>query len=217
MLVCKKKDTDMKKYFVLSMVLVFTSTLCFAAKPKKFHINGIISGTKSRDNFQAFPKKLYFDGISFYTKGWYNFQTIRKTTGNIEGAISIFSSKIVPSVGSFSVDIQKFKSDRIVYLDAYAENMQEDLINNIPEYPGSTNKLKLDVSSSVEDANINGINAKYFDLQYKQGVNSSFQRVYCLKKDGYIITISTKSEATNVKQHLKQFAIILKTFTFESE
>jgi len=184
----------MKRIIITLLLLVLTSTVCFA------------------------QKMLYFDGISFDKTGWGSFQTHRKTTGIADGSSSISGSKSIPYVGSFSINIEKVKSDGSLSLLAFTENLQEETINNAMESLNSgASKLKIEPKSNVEDTEINGIKAKYFDFKYKLGIGSAFQRTYCLEKDGYIITIMTTSGTWNIKTHNKYFSKILKSFRFDPE
>ena len=180
----------MKKIIITALLLVFASSLCFA------------------------QKTLYFDGMSFDRKGWTSLQTNRGK----DGASSIYGQKSILYVGGFVINILKERLEDGMTLNAFTERLQEETIDNIMESLNSgASKLKVEPKSNVEDTQINGIEAKYFDLKYKKGIGSSFQRTFCLAKDGYIITIITTSGTWDVKTHKKYFAKILKSFSFTPE
>ena len=187
------KIKEMKKIIIATVTLIVTTSFCFA------------------------QKTLNYDGISFDQSGWKSLQTARKTTGKDAGTATISGTRNIPYVGIFIIQITKAKSDDTP-LHTYTENLQEETVRNVTDAQNNgTSKLKVEPKSTIEDTVINGIKAKYFDLKYKQGIGSSFQRTFCLEKDGYMITIITTSGTWDVNTHNRHFEKILTTFSFNPE
>ena len=184
-----------KKIILVGFLLIFTSVFCFG---------------------QA--KIVHFDGMSFDSKGWF----LQKAHRGIDGSYSISGQKGIIISRPFLISILKSKSDGIETLNYYMENLQKKMIDDYSstKYSGKANIVK----GNIEDTEVNGIKAKYFDLKYEFNAAILFYRTYIIEKGGYFITINTYSSVSFntdftkcIKKHNKNFAKILNSFRFEPE